>query len=338
MLEPIHRPAASPSGAALAAGHDLPFHYESRREIAAPAEVLFSYLDDHARLSGHMSQSSWMMAGSRMDIEADAAKGQAVGSRIRLKGRVLGISLEVEEAVTRHEPPFRKVWETIGLPRLLVIGHYRMGFDVKPRTASSLLRVFIDYALPGTPLAGLVGRALGGFYARWCTESMAKDAAAHFAHSERLNHRKGLRSLSSERSYATIVRRSQVMGYTFNRTVDGTFDAVVERTIAALKVEGLGVLSDLDIQATLKAKLGVDFQRYRILGACNPPLALRALQAEPTIGVMLPCNVVVRETSPGKVEVAAINPLTGIGEVGNPSLSPIATEVAEKLRRVVASI
>jgi uncharacterized protein (DUF302 family) len=128
------------------------------------------------------------------------------------------------------------------------------------------------------------------------------------------------------------------MGYTFNRNVEGAFDAVVDRTIAALKAEGFGVLSDLDIQATLKAKLGVDFQRYRILGACNPPLAHRALQAEPTIGVMLPCNVVVRESSPGKVEVAAINPVTGIGEVGNPNLTPIAAEVAEKLRRVVANI
>ena len=128
------------------------------------------------------------------------------------------------------------------------------------------------------------------------------------------------------------------MSYTFNRSIDGAFDAVVARTIAALKVEGFGILSDLDIQATLKAKLGVDFQRYRILGACNPPLAHRALQAEPTIGVMLPCNVVVRETSPGNVEVAAINPLTGIGEVGNPSLTAVATEVAEKLRRVVTNI
>jgi uncharacterized protein (DUF302 family) len=128
------------------------------------------------------------------------------------------------------------------------------------------------------------------------------------------------------------------MSYTFNRTVEGTFDAVVERTVVALMAEGFGVLSDLDIQATLKAKLGVDFQRYRILGACNPPLAHRALQAEPTIGVMLPCNVVVRELSAGQVEVAAINPLTGIGEVGNPRLTPIATEVAEKLRRAVAAI
>ncbi len=128
------------------------------------------------------------------------------------------------------------------------------------------------------------------------------------------------------------------MGYTFNRTVDGAFNDVVERTVAALKAEGFGVLSDLDIQATLKAKLGVNFQRYRILGACNPPLAYRALQVEPTIGVMLPCNVVVREISPGKIEVAAINPLTGIGEVGNPSLTAVAAEVAEKLQRVVASI
>ena len=128
------------------------------------------------------------------------------------------------------------------------------------------------------------------------------------------------------------------MNFTFNRTIDGTFDTVVERTIAALKTEDFGILSDLDIQATLKAKLGVDFERYRILGACNPPLAHRALQAEPTIGVMLPCNVVVREVSSGKVEVAAINPLAGIGEVGNPTLTLVATEVAEKLRRVVAGI
>jgi uncharacterized protein (DUF302 family) len=128
------------------------------------------------------------------------------------------------------------------------------------------------------------------------------------------------------------------MSYTFNRTFSGTFEVVLERAFAALKTEGFGVLSDIDVKDTLKSKLDVDFPRYRILGACNPPLAHQALQAEPNIGVMLPCNVVVRETSPGKVEVAAIDPRAAIGQVGNSSLISIATTVAEKLQRVVASI
>ena len=128
------------------------------------------------------------------------------------------------------------------------------------------------------------------------------------------------------------------MSYVCKRSSEGAFDDVVQRTIAALKAEGFGLLSDLDIQATLKAKLGVDFERYRILGACNPPLAHQSLLAEPTIGVMLPCNVVVREVAPGKAEVAAINPLASMAEVGNPRLTPIAAEVAEKLQRVIANV
>ena len=118
-----------------------------------------------------------------MNIELDEARGQTVGSHIRLKGRVLGIPLHVEEIVTSREPPHRKVWETIGAPRLLVIGPYRMGFDISARGTSSLLRVFIDYDVPETPPARWLGRMLGGFYARWCTQSMARDAAQHFAQS-----------------------------------------------------------------------------------------------------------------------------------------------------------
>lgn len=128
------------------------------------------------------------------------------------------------------------------------------------------------------------------------------------------------------------------MDYTIKRTIDGGFDDVVERTVAALKTEGFGVLSDIDIQSTLKAKLGADMSRYRILGACNPPLARQALQAEPTIGVMLPCNVVVHETQSGKIEVAAIDPRTVIGAIGNPLLRTIAATVAEKLSRAVANV
>ena len=158
----------------------LLFHCESIRMVAATADTVFAHLDDHSRLAGHMSQSSWLMAGSKMSIELDAAKGRATGSHIRLRGRVLGIPIHVEEVVTKHEPPLRKAWKTIKVPKLLVIGHYTMGFDIKPKGASSLVRVFIYYDLPEAWLPRLLGHLLGGIYARWCTESMAKDAAAYF--------------------------------------------------------------------------------------------------------------------------------------------------------------
>ena len=158
----------------------LPFQCVSTRIVAATADALFRHLDDHNRLASHMSQSSWMMAGSTMDIELDAAKGQAEGSHIRLRGRVLGIPIFVEEVVTEHQPPFNKVWETIGVPKLLVIGDYKMGFEITPQGTSSLLHVFINYNLPEPLLMRLLGHVFGGFYARWCTESMAKDAAAYF--------------------------------------------------------------------------------------------------------------------------------------------------------------
>ena len=162
----------------------LPFHCDSTRIVSASDDDVFSHLDDHNRLAGHMNQSSWLMAGSRMTIEIDAAKGRSTGSHIHLRGRVLGIPIHVEEVVTEHEPPFRKAWETIGVPKLLVIGHYKMGFEITRQSTSSLLRVFIDYDLPEPWLTRLLGNLLGGFYARWCTESMAKDAAAYFTPSE----------------------------------------------------------------------------------------------------------------------------------------------------------
>lgn len=121
------------------------------------------------------------------------------------------------------------------------------------------------------------------------------------------------------------------MKYTFDRKIAGTFDDVVARTIDALKKEGFGVLTDIDVSATMKAKLGLDFRPYRILGACNPPLAHQALQAEDKIGAMLPCNVIVQEKANG-VEVSAVDPLAGMERIGNPKLSGIASEVAEKLK------
>jgi len=148
--------------------------------VNAPAEAVFSRLDDPRLLSAHMSGSSWMMAGSRMALELDASQGRAVGASIRMGGQVLGIALSLEEVVTERDPPRRKVWETTGTPRLLVIGHYRMGFDLTPQGNSSLLRVFIDYALPAAGPSRWLGRMFGGYYARWCTERMATDAEEHF--------------------------------------------------------------------------------------------------------------------------------------------------------------
>ena len=158
----------------------LPNHFECTVEVSAAADAVFSHLDDHGRLSAHMSDSSWMMAGSHMAIELDASEGRAVGAIIRLRSRVLGIPLSVEEIVTERKPPLRKIWETTGTPNLLVIGQYRMGYAITPKGRAALMRVFIDYTMPAGPFSGLLGSLFGNFYARWCTQRMADDAARHF--------------------------------------------------------------------------------------------------------------------------------------------------------------
>ena len=158
----------------------FPFHAEFAAVVFAPAEAVFEHLDDPRRLSAHMSRTSWMMAGSHMTIDLDAAKGRVEGARIRLSGRVLGISLRLDEIVTERQPSRRKVWQTIGTPRLLVIGPYRMGYEITPDKDSCLLRVFIDYAMPDAPVARWLGPVLGRAYARWCTRRMVNDAVRHF--------------------------------------------------------------------------------------------------------------------------------------------------------------
>ena len=115
-----------------------------------------------------------------MDVETDDGHGQRLGSRIRIAGSVLGIRLAVDEIVVERNPPDRKVWQTIGVPRLLVIGHYRMGFEIAATAESSRLRVFIDYALPETILWRWVGALFAHYYARWCTKQMVDDAIGAF--------------------------------------------------------------------------------------------------------------------------------------------------------------
>ena len=124
------------------------------------------------------------------------------------------------------------------------------------------------------------------------------------------------------------------MAYYLARTVQDDFGAVVARVIDALKKEGFGVLTDIDVAATMKAKLGAEFRPYRILGACNPAMAHKALSIEDKIGVMLPCNVIVQQAGAG-VEVAAVDPVASLGRVGNPALDEAAATVRAALVRVV---
>ena len=126
------------------------------------------------------------------------------------------------------------------------------------------------------------------------------------------------------------------LGIYVHLTVD--YETALVRTIEALKVEGFGVLTEIDVKDTLKKKLNVDYPPYKILGACNPPLAYRALTAAPEVGLLLPCNVTVRELENGAIEVALIDPLMMMGVISNPALKPIADEARARLERVAQAL
>lgn len=128
------------------------------------------------------------------------------------------------------------------------------------------------------------------------------------------------------------------MTYYFSKTLDLPFNEVIVRVTDELKKEGFGVLTEIDVKATLKKKLEVDFRNYRILGACNPPFAYKALQAEPQIGLMLPCNVIVQEGENGQTLVSAINPVASMQAVENEALSEVAEQVKAKLQKVIESV
>ena len=125
------------------------------------------------------------------------------------------------------------------------------------------------------------------------------------------------------------------MTYCFSKTKNISFEEAVEKVSNELKKEGFGILTEIDVKDTLKKKLDVDFRKYKILGACNPPFAYQALQAEDKIGTMLPCNVIVQEISDGVVEIVAVDPVASMQAVVNPKLTEVARQIQIKLRRVI---
>ncbi|MHC4106293.1 MAG: DUF302 domain-containing protein [Planctomycetota bacterium] len=128
------------------------------------------------------------------------------------------------------------------------------------------------------------------------------------------------------------------MSYYFSRKLNWDFEEAIEKVTDALKEEGFGVLTEIDVKATLKKKLDVDFRPYRILGACNPPFAYQALQAEDKIGTMLPCNVIVQQTGESVVEVAAVDPIASMQAIENPGLAEVAKQVQAKLKKVIENL
>ena len=128
------------------------------------------------------------------------------------------------------------------------------------------------------------------------------------------------------------------MSYYFNKIVEQNFEDAIEKVTEELQKEGFGILTEIDIKATLKKKLDVDFRKYIILGACNPSFAHKALLSENKIGTMLPCNVIVQENDEGKVEVSAVDPMASMQAVENPDLKNIATEIRAKLQNVINNL
>jgi hypothetical protein len=159
----------------------FPRHEEFVGIVNATEADAFAHLDDQTRLSAHMSRRSWKMGWGRMSVDLDEQGGKAVGSHIVLRGRVLGLSLYLDEVVTERNPPRRKVWRTVGEPRLLVIGAYEMGFELSAAADGVQLRVAIGYEWPTKGVQRFLGRLFGRMYAKWCTREMVQNAQKAFS-------------------------------------------------------------------------------------------------------------------------------------------------------------
>lgn len=155
-------------------------HYEESTLIPAPAGKVFAYVDDFTNFSSHMNKSSWMMGGGKMQTVVDEGKGQKVGSHIRMSGKVFGINLYLDEVVTVHETPYRKVWQTVGNINLLVIDHYTLGYEIKAENNGCKIKVFIDYNLPRSLRTYWLGLLFGEMYSKWCVQQMINGVKENF--------------------------------------------------------------------------------------------------------------------------------------------------------------
>jgi len=155
-------------------------HYERSEVVAASAEEVFDFVDDHAQFSAHMGTGSWMMGGGHMEVDLDDKQGRAVSSHIRMRGVLLGVEILLDEVVSVHERPARKEWETVGSPQLIVIGSYAMGVHLTLDAGGTLVRIFIDYDLPSGPVTHELGRLFGNVYARWCVDQMLDGVIQQF--------------------------------------------------------------------------------------------------------------------------------------------------------------
>ncbi len=156
-------------------------HLEESVVVSVSPDVIFAYADDQGNFSAHMNQSSWMMAGSKMETHTDEGEGKKVGSHITMSGNVLGVKLFLDEVITIHDFPLQKEWQTVGNINLLVIDHYTLGFKIKPYAARSQFTVYIDYDLPKSWKTRVLGVRLGGMYAKWCVRQMTQGVQNNFS-------------------------------------------------------------------------------------------------------------------------------------------------------------
>lgn len=155
-------------------------HYQEEIAINNTPERIFSYADEPMNFSSHMSKSSWMMGGGKMETKLDVDKGKKIGSHITMTGDVFGFNLFLDEIITIHESPYRKEWQTIDKINLLVIDHYALGFEITPKATGSKLKVYINYNLPNSWKTQWLGFLFGRMYAKWCVIQMITGVKEHF--------------------------------------------------------------------------------------------------------------------------------------------------------------
>lgn len=155
-------------------------HYEKSIEVNATADELFNFADNHNNFASHMNQSSMMMGGGSMKTELDTQGGKAVGSHIKMYGSAFGINTFLDEVITIHEPPRHKEWQTVGDLKILVIGHYKLGFHIEPTAQGSKFTVYIDYDQPKSLGSKILYTFFSKMYANWCVMQMINGVKQHF--------------------------------------------------------------------------------------------------------------------------------------------------------------